>query len=63
MYCGQLLLFLLPHPSIYQLALVVVALLAPAVAGVVAAVVVDGLMVVAGINKLKMMLGRCFNRF
>ena len=63
MYCGQLLLFLSPHPSIYQLALVVVALLAPAVAGVVAAVVVDGLMVVAGINKLKMMLRRCFNGF
>lgn len=62
MYCGQLLLFLLPHPSIYQLALVVVALLAPAVAGV-AVVVAAGLMVAVAINKLKMMLRRCFNGF
>ena len=62
MYCGQLLLFLLPHPSIYQLALVVVALLAPAVVGV-AVVVAAGLMVAVGINKLKMMLRWCFNGF
>lgn len=49
MYCGQLLLFLLPRPSTYPLTRVVVALLALAAVGVV--VVILMVAVVVAINK------------